>query len=213
MTIDRNLLSKIADATANNVDYFVSKAEGLPLIQHTPTLITVDIAKTDPNDASKVAARITPDGVAILNTETVVKTSTVFSVSTGIVLPKVKRGGGGGGGAPTKYPFDTMNVGEFFFVADSTTKTGDAVKTISSAVGAANQRYAEPTGETETVTRAKRDKKNKAILDDAGNKVLETVELAKKKATRKFVVRRVEANVKYGDFTAPADGAVVARTI
>lgn len=213
--IDRTVLTAIANATSANADFYVSQAEGLPLVQHNPPLITVDAAVRDPSDNTKVAARITEAGVAFLGSQNATKPVSAYSVSTvAIEIPKPKRGGGGGGGgAPTKYPFDTMDVGTHFFVADTDAKKGDAVKQIGSAVGAANQRYSVETGETHSVTRAKRDNKNKAVLDAAGAKVMETVTLPIKNATKKFVVRRVEAGVKYGEYVAEGNGAVVIRTL
>jgi hypothetical protein len=62
------------------------------------------------------------------------------------------------------------------------------------------------------VTRAKRGEGNKAIKDPAtGKNVTETVMVEEKRQTRHFAVRPVKAGVQYGEFTAPADGAVVVR--
>src|ERR1700691_5958085 len=111
-----------------------------------------------------------------------------------------------------------MEVNDFFFVANSAVSKGDAVKTLGSAAGSANQRFAKPVlgadskPEMETVQRAKRGPDHKAIKGDDGKNVMETVTIEKKEFTKKFVVRPVKANVEYGNFTAPADGAVVART-
>jgi len=209
------LLRAIADATAANTVVYVSQADAVPFMQHTPPLIAVDPNAADPTDATKRAARITEDGakyLAQLNAAPAAPVASQFSVlSGGFVRPKVKRGGGFGKGAPTKYPFDTMEAGQFFFVADSAVTSGDAHKTMNSAVGSANQRYSEDTAETKTVTRAKRDEHNKAIKGPDGKNVKETVTIPVKKFTRKFVVTPVEAGKTYGDFTAPAKGAVVSR--
>jgi len=213
------ILRAIANANAANTVIYVSPAEGMDLVKHQPPLITVDGSNKDPNDANKIAAHITDDGAKYLasaNNETA-KSSTHFAVqSGGLELPKIKRAFGGGGGAPTKYPFETMIVGDFFFVANTDVAKGDAVKTMGSAAGSANQRFAEDiviNGEiqTEQVTRAKRGEGNKAIKGPDGKNVMETVTVNKKRFTRKFVVRPVKAGVKYGEWTAPADGAVVAR--
>lgn len=209
-----NLLRAIANATAANAVVYVTKDDGLPLLQHNPPLITVDVNDVDPNDQSKIGAKITEDGVKLLSTETVNHTKPVssYSVATGLVLPKVKRGGGGGGGAPSKYPFETMGIGEFFFVPDSDVKNGNALKTVGSAVGSANQRFMEETGEHKTVTRAKRGSDHKTVKDAAtGENVMETVTLAVKRSTKKFTIRPVIAGNDYGDFKAPANGAVVMR--
>lgn len=215
--MDVTVLRSIANASAANADFYVSAAEGKPLLQHQPALIAVDPAKNDPNDPTKIAARITADGVSYLQEQTGASTEhtkpvSAYSVETaGFVAPKVKRGGGGRG-APSKYQFDTMEVGAFFFVPNTDVKDGDAVKTVGSAVGAANQKYAEPTGEMKTVTRAKRDSKNKAIKDPVTGEIeKETVTIPVKKAARHYKVSRVESGKTYGSWTAPADGAVVSR--
>lgn len=118
-----------------------------------------------------------------------------------------------GGGRSAKYDFDAMEVGDFFFVANSAVKNNDAVKTLGSAAGSANQRFAVGTGEKETVQRAKRGPDHKAIKGADDKNVMEEAVVEKKNFTRKFVVRPVKANVAYGNFTAPADGAVVARSV
>lgn len=207
--MNKELLKSIANASANNQPFYVTQAEAGELAK--AGYISVDTGNADPNDPSKRAASITAEGVKVLSeTPAPAKEhASQFSVQSGIVLPKIKRGGGGG--APTKYPFDTMNVGDFFFVANSATKEGNAAKTLASATGAANQRYMEETGEMKEVTRTKRDKKNKAVIGADGKPEKETVTLPVKKSLKHFTVRPVEANKSYGSFTAPADGAVVVR--
>lgn len=213
------LLRAIANATAANTVVYVSSDQGLPLLRNDPPLITVDTSNLDPNDSTKIGAKITAEGAKFLehqmnHSQVHTKPVSAYSVATGLELPKVKRGGGGGGGAPSKYPFETMEVGTFFFVPDTDTKNGNALKTVGSAVGSANQRFMEETGESKTVTRAKRGKDHKTIKDPAtGQNVMETVILPVKKETKKFTIRAVEAGKTYGSFTAPANGAVVQRTL
>jgi hypothetical protein len=214
------LLRAIANATAANTVVYVSKEDGLPLLQNSPALIDVNANQTDPEDASKVAARITEAGVSYLAANAghaQNKPMSAFAVqSGGLVLPKVKRGGFGSG-APVKYPFDTMGVNDYFFVANTAVSKGDAFKTMGSAVGSANQRYqVDVIGENgqpemHEVTRVKRGEGNKALKDANGQNVKETVTVNVKKSTRKFTVRAVQAGVSYGSFTAPADGAVIVR--
>lgn len=213
------VLRAVANATAANTVLYVGPHEGKPLAE--AGLISVDPNHRDPNDANKIAARVTEAGVMKLNSlngshQDHKPNMSTFTIQTGgIELPKVTRGfkkGQSGGGAPSKYNFDAMNVGDFFFVANSAVSKGDAVKTLGSAAGSANQRYAVGTGEKEIVQRAKRGPDHKAVKGADGKNVMETVEVEKKNFTRKFVVRPVKAGVKYGNFEAPADGAVVART-
>lgn len=218
--MDLNVLRAVANASAAHSVMYVTAAEGKPLVDSG--YISVDINNRDPSDNTKVAATITPAGATALaqpatgEAKTAVHAATAFNViKGGIELPKVSRGfkkGQGGGGRDVKYPFETMDVNDFFFVADTAVKKGNAVKTLGSAAGSANQRFAKPTGEKETVQRAKRGPDHKAVKGADGKNVMETVTVDKKTYTKKFVVRPVKAGVAYGAFTAPADGAVIART-
>lgn len=218
-----DVLRSVANANAANAVAYVTAVDGKPLLE--AGYITVDLTNHDPNDANKVSAAITEAGAKALTASNgtadhshthAAHSTTMFSViKGGIELPKVSRGfkkGQGGGGREAKYPFETMEVNDFFFVANTAVKTGDAVKTLGSAAGSANQRFAKELPETETVQRAKRGSDHKAIKGPDGKNVMETVTVHKKEFTKKFVVRPVEAGKAYGAFTAPADGAVVART-
>ena len=211
------VLRAVANATAANSVLYLTAADGKPLLD--AGYITIDPANRDPEDANKIAASVTEAGVHALNGAKPANHTPAMSTFAvqkgGIELPKVERGfkkGVGGGGRDAKYPFETMEVGEFFFVANTAVKNGDAVKTLGSAAGSANQRFAVGTGEKETVQRAKRGPDHKAIKGPDGKNVMEQVEVEKKNFTKKFVVRPVKANVEYGAFKAPADGAVVARS-
>jgi hypothetical protein len=211
-----NLLSAIVNAFNTGAVYFVTQAEATPLLQNDPALIEVNPSMLDPNDNTKAAARPTDAGrelaakkgkSAVTNTETPAATP-AFEIITGAALPPSKRGGRGG--APTQYPFDKMEVGQSFFVPVSE-KHPDPVKTLGSTVSSANHRYAEPTGEKKTVTRTKRGAGNKAMKDEAGNKIKESVTIDVLKFTRKFSIRKVEKGKAYGEWTAPNDGALIAR--
>lgn len=210
--INRELLGMIAAASAVNQFYFVTQAEGQPLLDQG--LIEVDTSKIE---NGKAASRITPAGVNLLNgggtmsnvaTEA---TSSPYGVIKGAALPPSKRGSGlKGGGAPKQYPFDTMEVNDSFFVPVSE-KHENPVKTLGSTVSSANLRFAEKTGE-KVVTRNKRGKKNKLVLDASGNPIPEQVTVPVYKYTRRFSIRPVEAGKQYGEWVAPANGALIART-
>lgn len=209
-----DVLRAVANATAANSVLYLTAADGKSLFD--AGLITIDPANRDPEDVNKIAASVTEAGVHALNgAKPASATNSTFAIQKGgIELPKVERGfkkGVGGGGRSAKYDFEAMEVGDFFFVANSAVKNGDAVKTLGSAAGSANQRFAVGTGEHETVQRAKRGPDHKAIKGADGKNVMEEAVVEKKNFTRKFVVRKVEANIQYGNFLAPADGAVVAR--
>lgn len=208
------LLKVIAAATAAGQVVYVSPDDGMPLVKNTPPLIEVDVGNKDPKDANKVAAKITDAGVKMLaesNQAQAGKTASNVAIASGFVRPKAKRTGGGGSGAPTKYPFDGLQIDQHFFIADAEVASGDAYKTLGSAVGSANQRYSEGTGVMKTVTRAKRGPDHKTIKGADGKNEMETVQVEERKALRKFVVSDVEAGKEYGSYKAPANGAVVLR--
>jgi hypothetical protein len=144
------------------------------------------------------------EGISTVNTD--------FSIITNAVLPPSKRGNRLGSGAPPKYPFATMEVGNSFFVP-VTEKMPNPLKSMGSTVAVQNHKYSEPTGEIKKVERTKRGPKNRAVTDEAGNKVREVVDKNVRKPVRKFSIRAVTAGEKYGDWIAPTNGALIARTL
>lgn len=208
--IDVEFLSKIVSGEVA----YVSQAEATPLLAHKPPLIEVNTGIQDPNDATKVAVRATDAGKDYKAPEAKSEAAPKYALIAGAALPAPKkRGNSAGSGAPTKYPFADMEVGQSFFSADSEHKNKDAVKALGSTVSSQNRKYAEETGQTKTVTRAVRDEKNKAKLDENGKKITETVTLPVLKYNRKFTIRPVVGGQKYGEWTAPENGALIARTV
>lgn len=94
-----------------------------------------------------------------------------FEIESGIEIPKVTRNSNG----QEKYPFAVLEVGQSFFVADEDAASGDAKKTMTSAISAAHERFSEPdaSGAMRTVQKGK----------DAGK------EVPLKVKTRTFTVR------------------------
>lgn len=216
--VDLVKLKAIVDATKAGTQVYIGQVQGQPMLAASPPLIEINTAVTNPADPSEVLCRATPDADTFLaaNPAGAAKSDTPkYAVITNAVLPPAKkRGNLSGSGAPTKYPFAEMEVGGSFFSPNSDHKNKDAVKSLGSTVSAQNEKYSEPTGEKKTVTRAVRDKQTKkAKLNPDGSKVTETVELDVKKYNRKFTIRAVEAGKSYGGWTAPADGALVGRTV
>lgn len=216
--VDKTYLKQIVDATAAGQPAYVGQVTGQPMTAHNPPLIEVNAAVQNPADPTQVLCRSTDAAIAYLAANDTAPTDTAastYAVITNAVLPEAKRRGNtSGSGAPTKYPFATLEVGQSFFSANSEHKKGDAVKGLGSTVSAQNDKYAEPTGEMKTVTRAVRDKvTKKAQIGTDGKKVTETVQLPIKRYNRKFTIRPVEAGKAYGGWTAPSDGALIARTI
>lgn len=215
--VNMTLLAQIVEATkAGSPGYLmVTQAEGMPLLQHNPKLIDVN---TQITEGDKAAARATAEGIAMIDNApsnanpapTTTSNASSFGLITNAIPPKTKRGGGRGG-APSKYPFDQLEIGVSFFVANSDVSSGDAMKSMQSSVASANNRFSQETGETKSVERTKRGEGNKALLDASGNKVKETVTVNVKKQLRKFNARPVVQGQQYGGWTAPASGALITR--
>ena len=185
--------------------------------QHNPPLVEVDTSH-DVMINGKAPVRLTDAGYAHVGNGAYVTVgadpvaASGFALITGAELPASKRRGGGGSGAPKKYPFDEMEVGQSFFVA-ADDKHLDPVKSLGSTISSANMRYAVETGETKVVERTKRGPGNKAVKDANGENVRETKTVPVYKSTRKFTIRPVEAGKQYGNWQAPDNGALIARTM
>lgn len=197
--------TKIASrAMADGANYAI--AEGLvPNPNATTPAVDPMAAQVAPADGSGPA--VAPVAAVTQPGAHAVSTSSYAVITTAIALPpQAKRGGGGG--APSKYPFDTMEVGQSFFVPNDADKP-DAAKSLQSTIATAEMRFATKTG-TKPVTRTKRGPGNKAVVEN-GVKVKETVTVDTWAKSREYTARRVKAGVAYGSWTAPADGAVVQR--
>lgn len=216
MSVDKNKLKEIVDATAAGTPVYVGQVQGQPMV--AAGLIEINTTVPNPNDPSEVMCRSTATAADYLASDTgtgeTAKTAGNYAIMKNVALPAAKRRGNpSGNGAPTKYPFESMEVNDTFFSGNSEHKKGDAVKALGSTISAQNKKYSTETGEHKTVTRAVRDKHtHKAVLNADGSKQTETVQLPVLEYNRKFTIRPVEGGVKYGDWTAPESGALVART-
>lgn len=219
VALNLGLLKQIYDATQAGGSVYVGPTpDTLALAQHNPPLIQVNQAMPDPSDPQKLAARTTDaaGGVLAAGNAPVEAEGEApkFEVMNGIVLPPSKRGNAKGGGAPVVYPFDSMEIGQSFFVPVSA-KHKDPFKTLGSTVSSANMRYAIKTGETKQVERTKRGPGNKAVVDVTGAKVKETVSVEVTKKGRNFTIRKIEKGVNYGTaekpWIAPDNGALIMR--
>jgi hypothetical protein len=211
--VNISLLSALSTGAVTRV----SQADGIPLINHNPPLIEINTADVVDGNA---LARLTDAGKALLPNGRDAKSElaksevpryAVISGLTFVPAEKKSRGRAFGGGAPTIYPWAAMEVGGSFFVGVS--EKPDPVKSMTSAVSSANMKYSEEYGEEKPHTRAKRGVKNRAVLDDQGNKIMETVMRRDRKPVRKFELREVKAGDILGNWTAPEDGVLIGRTI
>lgn len=203
------LLAAIGKGEVTNI----SEANAKPLMAGDAPFIEVNTAIL--NDKNEAAVRLTDAGKALISGDSQVSPVAVapsqFSIIEGAEVPESKRGNRGGG-APTKYPFDQLAIGQSFFVPVSEDQP-DPVKALGSTVSSANRRFSEKTGEQKQVMRTKRTDGNKAVRDANGKPVREQVTVDVTKPLRKFVIRKVESGKAYGKFTAPADGALISRTL
>jgi len=103
------------------------------------------------NEDSQFATRLTASGLAEVNsTQAVapivkVPTMTQFVIGSAPVPTSPKRAGGAG--RHSKYPFDSLEVGQYFFVPD-TAKQPEPAKSLGSVVTSANRKYAVETAAT-----------------------------------------------------------------
>lgn len=134
-----------------------------------------------------------------------------IAIITNAVPPESKRGFGRVAG-PEKYPFSKMEPGNSFFIPVSA-EMPNPLKALGSAVSNATNKYREDTGEKKSVERTKRGDGNKAVLDAAGNKIKENVQVPVYKYPRKFVIRSVKAGIAYGGWKPETDGALITRTV
>lgn len=181
-------LAEIVAAGANGI--YTSPEVHMPLIE--AGLVEINPAMT--NENGEIATRATQKGIESLDngngvadnatsetqtetaeTGTTQKVKTMFKIEDSIPVPTISGRGRGGGRGGNVYPFDQLEVGQSFFVANSEDKP-NAAKSLASTVSSATARYAVASEDGATKTNKK------------GEVVPVMVE------TRKFVVRSVEEN-------------------
>jgi len=166
--------------------------------------IDVDTSKVEGNTA---AVSLTEAGKAALTsgeaTASGAAAASGFEIDTDVALPgaATRRGRSGG------YPFDALPVNGSFHVAvnDKDDTLDDLLTRMSSSVSGARARYAEPTGETETV-KVKVYRKGEGgkgfAKDENGKRIVESEtqeERPKMRTVRDFVARKVDASDKKGE--------------
>ena len=154
----------------------LTQEEGMDAV--TAGYAVVDPAVTEGNTAK---VTLTDAGRAALASSG--NTATSFEIEDNIPLPTntPRRGRSGG------YPFENLNVGQSFHVAPNTGETPEkVVARLQSSVSGARQRFAEETGETETVT-VKTYQRNEAgefVKDADGKRVIESTREEQRPVTR-----------------------------
>ena len=195
MTTKKSAAKKTAEiATVVGLAEIVAAgANGLftPAAVHGP-LVEAGLVEINPvmvNEAGEIATRATQKGIESLtgaivvdnatteaNSETAAtgkteKVKSMFKIENEVPVPAISGRGRGG----NVYPFNQLEVGQSFFVANSESKP-NAAKSLASTVSSATARYAVPAEDGLSKTNKK------------GEVVPVMVE------TRKFVVRSVEEN-------------------
>lgn len=175
-------------------------------------LVAAELVETNPamiDESGNIAARATTKGIETVNTTaTNTDTNTAaasaavteapararggFQIKKGFTalgLMTIKRGGRGG----ETYPFDSLEVDDYFFVPNTEDRP-EAAKSLASTVSSAAARYAVGTGTFEdvTVTDYQLDAEGKRVKGADGKFIktgehVENREVMKK--TREFVVR------------------------
>ena len=131
----------------------------------------IDSLQSNGDNTSEASEASTNSETAATETGKSQKVKTMFKIEDNIPVPTISGRGRGG----NVYPFDQLEVGQSFFVANSEDKP-NATKSLASTVCSATARYAVPSEDGATKT----------------NKAGETVPVMVE--TRKFVVRSVEEN-------------------
>lgn len=206
------LLADIVKATQENQFVYTSPA-------HHTAMVAAGLVEVNPqmaDDKGQFATRATAAGVQKVNDansqnaasgETSPATGPdgakpSFTVARDVPMPTAKRGGRSG----TLYPFDSLEVGQSFFVAATNDKPNPA-KSLASTVSSATARYAEQDGTKEV---QEKDAEGNKVFIDAAKTQPKMVTVPKYKATRKFEARSVEDGGPWGQ--PGVKGAGVWRT-
>jgi hypothetical protein len=145
--VNAALLATIVSSMSNEATpyHMVTEAEVAKLVKDGLVETNAEI-----RDGDKIAARATTKGIEVSSTEgggnagtsgtAPVATASAFSLIDGAELPASR-----GGRNRSVYPFDTMAVGQSFFVPASEAKPNPA-KSLASTVSSANKRAAKDGG-------------------------------------------------------------------
>lgn len=210
--IDIALLGQIVAATNAGTFMWTNPQQHAAMLGHVPPLVMVNDGMRNPADQTQLATAATDAGKLFVaspqnagfgaapGTPAVAPPQqpapggpSAISIIKGAALPEVKRGASIG---TATYPFETMELGDAFFVPKTPERPTPA-KSLASTVSSANIRFAEVVKNPDGTDKMRTTRKNNVVPE--------------LKFTRQFVARTVKAGVAYGTFTAPADGALVQR--
>lgn len=198
--LDRELLTRIVAATNAGSCLFTTVEQHKPLVEHPGgALVIVNPAIVDPANSAAIGTVASDLGKVFVNTPIPAdppqaENKSTYTIIKGASLPPVTRRGSSSG--VTVYPFDTMDVGDAFFVA-ATAERDNPAKSLASTVSSANMRYA---------TEKKNPDGTLVMRTTRKGNTVPAVDFV-----RQYIARSVKSGQVYGLFTAPADGALVQR--
>lgn len=209
--LNKTVIKALQDIQASGT---VTASVGKPLLEQGLIEVNSDDVAAGVENArarlTQIAMDAMPKPKSTNNESGATVNTSNFAIIDNAIIPPSKRGAGRTAG-PSKYPFDKLEPGKGFFVANSSVEGGNAIKTMGSAVTNATNKRRVDTGKTEQRERTKRGEDNKAALDAAGNNIKEIVTVPVYDYPVKFVIRSVKAGDVLGGWTAPEDGAFIAR--
>lgn len=147
-------LAEVVEATKANSFVYTSPEFHTALVESGDVEINPEI--TDPN--GNIATRATekamnpmtdpviqtdPVTAPVVDTPVAVKAKPTFEIKKGEIPEKVRAVGASRAGRTPVYPFDQLEVGEYFFVPNDPAAKAVAAKSLASSVAGANERYSE----------------------------------------------------------------------
>lgn len=143
--VNLDLLKTVSDATRAG-GFVYLKAEGKTLVDLALVVVNLEICDAHGNPAAKTteageaylsANGVEPEAPSEEKAPVVTATESKFEIKSGFVVPEIERKSGGG--KQSVYPFEQLEIGQFFFIPNSEKKP-NAAKDYASTVSSANAR-------------------------------------------------------------------------
>lgn len=145
-------LADVIAATQAGSFVYTSPAFHESLVASGQVEINVDMTDENGNIATRAVLAPETEKPAEDTPVTQPQTKPTFTIKTATELPvRTRKPGGNREGRPSIYPFEALEINQYFFVPNDSVKSGDAGKSLASTVAAANVRFShEVEGETRT---------------------------------------------------------------
>lgn len=139
-------LAQVVDATKAGEIVYTSAEFHTPFVESGDMEVNPDM--TDAN--GNIATRATPKALNQM-TESAIQTAPVaaakakpvFEIKTGAIPERTRASGGSRAGRTPVYPFDQLEVNQYFFVPNDPNAKAPAAKSLASSVAGANERFSE----------------------------------------------------------------------